>query len=103
MLSSVGDDSKIEEAANYYRLAEESYLQGDYKKSRENYVKSMNFYAELGDQEKVSLIESKIKLIDQKQIGKSSVIVILVGLVILGIGLVVLLVYLLKPHILNKK
>lgn len=103
MLSSVGDDSKIEEAANYYRLAEESYLQGDYKKSRENYVKSMNFYAELGDQEKVSLIESKIKLIDQKQIGKSSVIVILAGLVILGIGLVVLLVYLLKPHILNKK
>ena len=103
MLESIGDDNRINEAANYYRIAEESFLAGDYKKSRENYVKSMNLYAELGDLEKVRLIESKIQIIDQKQIGKSSIIVILIGLALLGIGLVFLLLYLIKPEIFPKK
>lgn len=103
MLESIGDDNRIDEAASYYRIAEESYIAGDYKKSRENYVKAMNLYAELGDQEKVRLIESKIEVIDQKQIGKSSIVVILAGLILLGIGLVVLLLYLIKPDIFPKK
>ncbi|KYC48823.1 MAG: Tetratricopeptide repeat protein [Candidatus Methanofastidiosum methylothiophilum] len=103
MLESIGDDNRINEAASYYRIAEESYLAGDYKKSRENYVKSLNLYSELGDQEKVNLIESRISLIDQKQIGKNSVIAVLVVLVLFGIGLVALLIYLIKPDIFPKK
>ena len=103
MLVSIGDDVRIDEAARYYQLAEESYVAGDYKKARENYIKSKNLYTELGDQEKVSLIDSKIKAIDSISMGKNSVVFILVILVVLGIGLVGLLIYLIKPEIFKKK
>lgn len=102
MLVSIGDDVRIDEAANYYQLAEESYIAGDYKSARENYVKSKNIYTELGDQEKVKLIDSKIRSIDSVSLSKNSVVFILGILVVLGIGLVGLLVYLLKPEIFKK-
>ncbi|MCC7572744.1 MAG: tetratricopeptide repeat protein [Candidatus Methanofastidiosum sp.] len=102
MLVSIGDDVRLEEAAGYFKLAEDSYLTGDYKKARENYIKSKNLYAELGDQDKVRLIDSKIQAIDSVSIGKTSIIVVLGILAILGIGLIGLLIYLLKPEIFKK-
>ncbi|HNU62848.1 MAG TPA: tetratricopeptide repeat protein, partial [Methanofastidiosum sp.] len=103
MLVSIGDDARIDEAARYYKAAEENYLAGDYKTSRENYVKSKNLYTELGDQEKVSLIESKIRSIDSISMNKNSIILILGILAILGLGLVGVLTYLIKPEIFRKK
>ncbi|MFA5559683.1 MAG: tetratricopeptide repeat protein, partial [Methanofastidiosum sp.] len=103
MLVSIGDDVRIDEAAGYYKVAEENYLAGDYKTSRENYVKSKNLYTELGDQEKVSLIDSKIRSIDNISMSKNSIILILGILAILGIGLVGVLIYLIKPEIFRKK
>jgi len=103
MLVSIGDDVRIDEAARYYKAAEESYLAGDYKTSRENYVKSKNLYTELGDQEKVSLIDSKIRSIDSISMSKNSIVLILGILVILGLGLVGVLIYIIKPEIFRKK
>ncbi|KYC52095.1 MAG: Tetratricopeptide repeat protein [Candidatus Methanofastidiosum methylothiophilum] len=102
MLVSIGDDVRIDEAARYYQLAEDSYVTGDYKSAKDNYIKSKNLYTELGDQEKVRLIESKIRSIDSVSMSKTSIIVILGILVILGFGLVGLLIYLLKPEIFKK-
>ncbi len=102
MLVSIGDDIRLAEAAEYYELAEDSYILGDYKKARENYIKSKNLYTELGDQEKVRLIDSKISSIDSITMSKNSLVIILVMLAILSIGLVGLLVYLFKPEIFKK-
>ena len=102
MLISIGDDIRLEEAAQYYDLAEENYISRDYKKARENYIKSKSIYIELGDQEKVALIDSKINAIDSITRSKNSIILILGALAILGIGLVILLLYLLKPEIFKK-
>ncbi|NYT03647.1 MAG: tetratricopeptide repeat protein [Candidatus Methanofastidiosa archaeon] len=102
MLVSIGDDVRLDEAARYFKLAEDSYLAGDYKKARENYVESKKLYTELGDQEKVRLIDSKISAIDGMAIGKNTIVIVLGVLLVLGVGLLVLLLYLLKPEIFKK-
>jgi tetratricopeptide (TPR) repeat protein len=102
MLVSIGDDVRLDEAARYFELAEDSYLAGDYKKARENYLESKKLYAELGDQEKVRLIESKISAIDSMAMGKNTIVMVLGILLVLGVGLLVLLLYLLKPEIFKK-
>ncbi|KYC45062.1 MAG: Tetratricopeptide repeat protein [Candidatus Methanofastidiosum methylothiophilum] len=102
MLVAMGDDIRLEEAARYFKSAEDSYLAGDFKKARDNYVQSKKLYTELGDQEKVRLIDSKISAIDSMAMSKNSIIFILGILFVLGIGLVVLLLYLIKPEIFKK-
>lgn len=102
MLVSIGDDVRLDEAARYFKLAEDSYLAGDYKKARENYVESKKLYTELGDQEKVRLIDSKISAIDGMAMGKNTIVIVLGVLLVLGVGLLVLLLYLLKSEIFKK-
>ncbi|HOM95624.1 MAG: tetratricopeptide repeat protein [Candidatus Methanofastidiosa archaeon] len=102
MLIAIGDDARLDDAARFFRIAEDSYAAGDYRKSKENYIEARKLYAELGDHEKVNLINSKISAIDSITIRKSSIVVILGTLIVLGAGLVILVLYLLKPKIFKK-
>jgi tetratricopeptide (TPR) repeat protein len=102
MLVSIGDDVRLDEAARYFKLAEDSNIVGDYKKARENYIESKKLYTELGDQEKVRLIDSKISAIDGMAMDKNTIVIVLGVLLVLGVGLLVLLLYLLKPEIFKK-
>jgi hypothetical protein len=102
MLITIGDDVRLDEAARFFRTAEDSYTAGDYRKSRENYIEAKKLYTELGDQEKVNLINSKISAIDGITIRKNSIVIILGTLIVLGAGLVILVLYLLRPKIFKK-